>query len=131
MSDPSPNKMQAGMAVLQKLNFVNFKPGAKPMVSAGLAQASVEHLFGTIWTRPELSIEERSMTTLTVLVALNREGEQVLHFRGARNLGISKAKLEEMILHVAHYAGWPVGVSANRILNDVWETMDKEAAAKS
>lgn len=129
MSDAIPNKMQAGMAIIQKLNFVDTTPGAKPMISAGLMQATVEHLFGSIWTRPGLTLEEHSMTTLTVLVALNREGEQVLHFRGARNLGITKEKLEEMILHVAHYAGWPVAVSANRILNEVWETMDKEAAA--
>lgn len=128
MSD-SISKQQAGMAILQKLNFIKMNPGAKPMVSAGLTQATVEHLFGDIWSRPGLSLEERSLTTLTVLVALNREGEQVLHFRGARNLGISKEKLEEMILHVAHYAGWPVAVSANRTLNEVWETMDKESAA--
>jgi 4-carboxymuconolactone decarboxylase len=129
MNDTAQNKMQAGMAIIQKLNFVNTAPGAKPMIGAGLMQATVEHLFGTIWSRPGMSIEERSLTTLTVLVALNRESEQLLHFRGARNLGISKDKLEEMILHVAHYSGWPVVISANRILNEVWDTMDREAAA--
>ena len=118
------------MAVIQKLNFVNTAPGTRSAMGAGLMQATVEHLFGSIWTRPGLTLEERSMTTLTVLVALNRESEQLLHFRGARNLGISKEKLEEVILHVAHYAGWPVAVSASRVLGEVCETMGKEATAR-
>jgi len=71
------------------------------------------------------------MITCTVLVALARENEQVLHFRGARNVGIPRAKLEAMITHVAHYAGWPVAVSAFRTLDSVWRAMDAEASAAS
>ena len=48
------------------------------------------------------------MITCSVLVALGRDDEQRTHFRGARNAGISRPKLEAMITHVAHYAGWPV-----------------------
>ena len=51
------------------------------------------------------SCEQRSLITCTVLVALGREPEQRLHFRGARNLGIERATLEAMINHVAYYAG--------------------------
>jgi len=57
-------------------------------------------------------------------VALAREREQLLHFRAARNLGIPREKLEAMIAHVAHYAGWPVAVSAARVLDTVWSEMD-------
>jgi 4-carboxymuconolactone decarboxylase len=46
-------------------------------------------LFGKVWTRPGLEMQERSMITLAGLIALNRENELRLHFRGARNLGIS------------------------------------------
>ena len=66
------------------------------------------------------------MITCSVLVALGRDEEQRTHFRIARNLGISRTKLEAMITHVAHYAGWPVASSALRILNDVWLSMDTE-----
>lgn len=128
MSDTTTaNPMQAGMAILQQLQLT--KPGSPPpAISQALLQTSVGHLFGTIWSRPALSVPQRSLITLTVLVALNREAELLLHFRGARNVGITKETLEEMILHVAHYAGWPVAVSANRVLNEVWAEMDKEAA---
>ena len=55
-----------------------------------------------------------------------RENELKIHFRGALNLGISKEKLEEMILHVAHYSGFPTGVSANQILNEIVSDLEKE-----
>ena len=62
--------------------------------------------------------------TCTVLIAMGRENEQRLHFQGARNLGISRKKLEAAITHIAHYAGWPVAVSANGILEEVWPRED-------
>jgi 4-carboxymuconolactone decarboxylase len=82
------------------------------------------HLFGDVWQGPELAVEERSLLTCAVLVALGREAEQRLHFRGARNLGLERQKLEAMAIHVGHYAGWPVAASGLRVLAAVWEEMD-------
>ena len=98
-------------------------------VHADLMKQTVDHLFGEIWQDERLSVEQRSLITCTVLVATGRESEQFLHFRGARNLGIERSTLEAMITHVAHYAGWPVAVSASRVLTEVWEAMDAEASA--
>jgi 4-carboxymuconolactone decarboxylase len=118
-------KAEKGMATLNRL----FGAGVRgSSMSPAFAQMTVEHLFGDVWQRPGLAIEERSLLTCTVLVALGREAEQKIHFRGARNLGIPRAKLEEVILHVAHYAGWPVSASASRTLDEVWRAMDAEAA---
>ena len=87
----------------------------------------VDALYGTIWSRDEvIDLQERSLITVAVLVALNRENELKIHIRGALNLGISKEKLEEMILHVAHYSGFPTGVSANQILNEIISELEKE-----
>jgi 4-carboxymuconolactone decarboxylase len=83
-------------------------------------------LFGKVWTRPGLDMQERSMITLASLIALNRENELRLHFRGARNLGISREKIEEIIFHLAHYAGWPNAISSSSILDEVWAEMDSE-----
>jgi 4-carboxymuconolactone decarboxylase len=82
-----------------------------------------------VWQGEELSLQERSLATCATLVALAREPEQRLHFRGARNLGIERPKLEGLIVHVGHYAGWPVAVSALRTLDAVWEEMDAQDAA--
>lgn len=103
--------------------------GAPPTkgVHKSLMTHTIDHLFGTVWQEPGLALEQRSLVTCAVLVATGRESEQYLHFRGARNLGIARETLEALITHVAHYAGWPVAVSAARVLHEVWETMDAEA----
>ena len=121
MSEGTP--MERGLAIVRRL-FGGAAGGAK--LPADFGRMTVEHVFGTVWSRPGLALEERSLATCAVLVALAREGEQRLHFRGARNLGIPRAKLEELITHVAHYAGWPVASSALRILNEVWGQMDRQ-----
>lgn len=118
-------KLAAGMAVVEKLGLV---ARANPALSADFRAHTAQALFGTIWTRPGLALEERSLITVTALIALNREHELRLHLRGARNAGITREKLEEVILHLAHYAGWPNAVTASTILAEVWQQMDEEAA---
>ena len=108
-----------GLDILKKMDLL--KNDETP-VSKDLLKQIVDMLYGTIWSRTEqLSLQERSMITLTVLVALNRENELKSHLRGAKNLGITKEKIEEMILHVAHYSGFPTAVSASQLLNKVWD----------
>lgn len=119
----SESKIDKGKATLEKL-LAGHKTGGKLPKKFG--RMTLEHLFGDVWQGEELAIEERSLITCTVLVALGREAEQRIHFRGARNLGISREKLEGMLTHVAHYAGWPAAVSGCRILDEVWSAMDEE-----
>ena len=108
-----------GLEILKKMDLL--KNDETP-VSKDLLKQIIDMLYGTIWSRAEqLSLQERSMITLTVLVALNRENELRSHLRGAKNLGITKEKIEEMILHVAHYSGFPTAVSASQLLNKVWD----------
>ena len=118
--------IEKGQAILQKL-FAGATP--RTALPPDFARMTVEHVFGNLWSRPGLTLEEREIVTSSVLVALGREHEQKLHFRAARNLGISRAKLEEVVMHVAHYAGWPAAVTAYGVLDEVWRAMDAEAAA--
>lgn len=124
MSQESDDRVAAGRDLAAKL-FAGGPP--TPRIHRSLQQHTVAHLFGDVWQGPGLTLEQRSLITCTVLVATGRESEQFLHFRGARNLGISRETLEAMITHVAHYAGWPVAVSASRTLAEVWQQMDAEA----
>jgi 4-carboxymuconolactone decarboxylase len=117
-----------GMALVQRL-LGRAAGGTK--LPAEFVRITIEHLFGDVWQGKDLAIEERSLATCAVLVALGRESEQRLHFRGARNLGIARAKIEALITHVAHYAGWPVAVSAFRVLDEVWTAMDGETSDAS
>lgn len=111
------DKAGKGLAMLRKLFGDNANP---PNFPEDLKRYTLEHLFGDVWQGPDLSTEERSLVTCAVLVALGREAEQRIHFRGARNLGIPRRKIEALLTHIAHYAGWPVAVSANRSLDEVW-----------
>lgn len=119
MTDPS-EKFAKGLAVVQKL-FPD-AAGKGPAMPQDFTAYTIGHLFGDVWQGDGLEIEQRSLITCVVLVALNREAEQRLHFVGAKNLGIARTQIEAMITHVAHYAGWPVAVSAFRVLNEVWPT---------
>lgn len=122
------SRLDKGMAVVRKL--FGGATGGTPMPQ-GFQTYTLEHLFGEVWQRAGLDLQERSLVTCAVLIALGRESEQRLHFRGARNVGHKREKLEELITHIAHYAGWPVAVSALRVLDEVWTAMDAEAAARS
>jgi 4-carboxymuconolactone decarboxylase len=91
---------------------------------------TMSHLFGDVWSRPGLELQERSMITVTTLAALGRDAQLRIHIRGALNLGIPSEKLEEMFLHIAHYAGWPTAVSAYQALAEVKADLEAAAAAK-
>jgi 4-carboxymuconolactone decarboxylase len=127
MSDDKQSKADKGMAVVRRL--FGSAAGGNPL-PGDFARFTIEHLFGEVWQGEGLEIEERSLATCAVLIALGREHEQRLHFRGARNLGIPREKLEALVTHVGHYAGWPIAVGAFRVLDEVWAAMDAEASGQ-
>lgn len=122
--DANEATMKAGAKIVEKMGLLA-KPN--PALSDDLRAHTITALFGTIWTREGLALQERSLITLASLISLNREHELRIHFRGARNLGISKEKIEEVILHLAHYSGWPTAITASTVLGEVWDEMDQEA----
>ena len=87
---------------------------------------TVENLFGDIWNRPGLELKERSMITVAALTVLGRWPELKIHLRGALNVGISREMINEMMIHLAHYGGWPVGVTGRRMAKEVFEEIDSQ-----
>lgn len=83
-----------------------------------LTQLTEEVLFGDIWERAELSRRERSLVTVAALVALYRLEQLPFHLQLARENGIARETLAEIITHLAFYTGWPAAVSAIALLND-------------
>lgn len=115
------SKRDKGKALLRQI-MANAPAGAGPAgrMPTKFVDYNLEHLFGDLWQGDDLALTERSLVTCTILVSLNREAEQRIHFNAARNLGVEREKLEGMIIHAAHYAGWPCAASAFRVLNEVW-----------
>lgn len=119
----SAEKQAKGMQLIGKL-LAGTGAGGTPLPEK-FTKYTVEHLFGTVWQGDELSLQDRSFITCVTLIALNREAEMRLHFVGAKNVGVPRAKLEAAITHIVHYAGWPVGMTALKVLDEVWPTTAK------
>jgi 4-carboxymuconolactone decarboxylase len=83
-----------------------------------LDQLTQDILYDTVWERSELSARDRSLITITCLIALNREQAQGHMELGLEN-GLTVEELGEAIAHIAFYAGWPVAVSAARKLKNL------------
>lgn len=87
------------------------------------------YAWGEIWTRPGLSRHVRSLLTIAMMVALNRTEELRLHLRAAKNNGVSREEIKEVLLQCAIYCGVPAANSAFHLASDVFAEMDRESAA--
>lgn len=81
-------------------------------IAPKLALLSEEILFGDIWQRDVLSPRDRSLITVSTLIALSRNEQLGWHLELARKNGISDDEITEAITHLAFYCGWPNAVSA-------------------
>ncbi|WP_242112049.1 carboxymuconolactone decarboxylase family protein [Luteimonas aquatica] len=84
-----------------------------------LAELTDGLLFDDIWTRPGLSPRERSLATVSALIALNRLEQLPFHLRRAVDNGVTREQLAELITHLAFYGGWPVAFSALAVLRQL------------
>src|SRR5215813_11868793 len=78
------------------------------------------YAWGEIWTRPGLPKETRSLLTLAMMVALNREEELRMHLRAALNNGVTREEIQEVLLQTAIYCGVPAANSAFHIAEEVF-----------
>ena len=78
------------------------------------------YAWGEIWTRPGLPRKTRSLLTIGMMVALNREEELRLHLRAAKNNGVTRNEIREVLLHAAIYCGVPAANAAFRAAEEVF-----------
>jgi 4-carboxymuconolactone decarboxylase len=83
------------------------------------------HAWGDIWTRPGLSRHARSLVTIGMLIGMNREGELRLHLRAAKNNGVTRDEIKEVLLQSAIYCGIPAANATFHLAEAVWAEMDK------
>jgi 4-carboxymuconolactone decarboxylase len=89
-------------------------------VAPKFAQLTDDVLFGDVWARPGLSPRDRSLATVSALVAMNRPDQLRHHLERALENGLSRDELIEAITHLAFYAGWPCGVTAVGVAKEVF-----------
>ena len=80
-------------------------------IAPEFAQLTQDFLFGDIWKRHGLSQRDKSLITVTCLVALNRIEQVEFHLKKAFENGLTKEELVAAITHIAFYAGWPTAAS--------------------
>lgn len=103
------------------------KPSGRDIVrpiAPKLADLTGDLLFGDIWERPGLSKRDRSLITVTTLVALYRHDQLPGHIRRALQNGVTREELGEIITHLAFYSGWPTAMTAGTIMRQVFEEED-------
>ena len=78
-------------------------------------------LFGDVWARPELSPRDRSLVTVSALIAMNRPDQLRSHLARARDNGVTQEEVVEVITHLAFYAGWPNAITAISVAKEVFQ----------
>ncbi|MEN2469329.1 4-carboxymuconolactone decarboxylase [Burkholderia stabilis] len=85
------------------------------------------YAWGEIWTRDGLPRHTRSLLTIAMMVALNRGEELALHLRAARNNGVTRDEIKEVLLQTAIYCGVPAANSAFHLADKIFKEQDEAA----
>ncbi len=85
-----------------------------------LAELTETVLFGDVWERPGLTKRDRSLVTVSALIAMDRPDQLRSHLARARDNGVTEAEVVETITHLAFYAGWPSAVTAVGVAREVF-----------
>lgn len=97
------------------------------------AQLNDDVLFGEVWSRTDkLSLRDRSMITVTALVSSGiTDSSLTHHLQLAKENGITRTEIAEILTQVAFYAGWPKAWAAFRQATEVWKDSTDAADAKT
>lgn len=89
------------------------------MVSPGVVQFTRDTLFNDVWLRPGLAPRDRSLVTVSALIATGQFAQLTYHLNRALDNGLSNAQASEVMTQLAFYAGWPNVFTALPVVKDV------------
>jgi 4-carboxymuconolactone decarboxylase len=95
-------------------------------LSPEFAKLTDEVLFNDIWNRPGLSPRDKSLITISVLLATGRGEQAESHIKLGIDHGLTAKEIEAMMTHVAFYAGWPSAVTGLQKLKAVKDQKEKK-----
>jgi 4-carboxymuconolactone decarboxylase len=91
-----------------------------------LGELSIDHVFGSLWTRPGLNRRDRSLITLGALIAMRATDELRFHMPIAVRNGLTVEEIEEVVYHLTGYAGFPAANAARSIGREVLPKRDAQ-----
>ncbi len=117
-----------GLAIYKKMGW-----GTNPdlrKLDEDLWGLTTDFVFGEIWSRAGLSLRERELVVLAVLITLGTEGMDI-HLRYAHKLGIRDTDIKEVIFQVMYYAGQPRGLFAMKRLKAILAERAREPGKRA
>ena len=86
------------------------------------ARLNDDILFGEVCSRNDLlSLRDRSLVTITSLISQGiTDNSLTYHLQEAKENGITRTEIAEILTHVSFYAGWPKAWAAFRLVKEVW-----------
>jgi len=114
---PLDNDAEAKRATAVQHNFGDVAPG--------LVQYTTDVLFRDLWLRPDLAPRDRSLVTVSALIASGQVAQITYHLNRAMDNGLTHEQAGEVVTHLAFYAGWPNAFSALPVVKDVFDRRAK------
>ena len=100
-------------------------------VAPGLATLTDNVLYGDVWQRPELSPRDRSLVTISVLIATGNTAPLAGHLSRAFTNGVKPSEASALLAHLAIYCGWPRAVSALEVYDQVYKARNIDTSSLS
>ncbi len=127
MADEQSAMYERGAATMRAIGNASPGPGRDRFPNLPPEQADdvqrklVEFCFGDTWGREgsHMDLKTRRLLTIAALVAQGKERQLRGHLGGALKQGITPEELTEAIVHLIAYTGFPAGLTALDILNEV------------
>ena len=122
-----PDKLPAASAALLPLNEAAEADRAKRVgdqfgaMFPGVVQYTTDVLFRDLWLRPALAPRDRSLVTISALIANGQVAQLTGHIPIGMNNGLTQPEIAEAITHLAFYVGWPNVFSAMPVAKEVFE----------
>lgn len=114
---PLDNDAEAKRAIGVRENFGSVAPG--------IVDYTTDVLFRDVWLRPDLAPRDRSLVTVSALIAAGQVAQITYHLNRATDNGLTKEQAGEVVTHLAFYAGWPNAFSALPVVKEVFEKRAK------
>jgi 4-carboxymuconolactone decarboxylase len=125
--DIATGQLALGASGLLPLNQASEAPRAAAVeaqmggTAPALARFTNDVLYGDLWRRPDLTPRDRSLVTVTALIAASQLDQLPFHLARGMTNGLTRTEVSETITHLAFYAGWPRAVSAVPVAKKVFE----------
>lgn len=120
--------MEVRRAVLSPEHVERSLQGADEF-SRPLQEMVTEFCWGGVWARDGLDRRTRSLINIGMIAALGRSHELELHMGGALRNGVTEQELQEVILQIAMYCGFPAAIDAMRTAKGVLAAVAADEAA--